>query len=92
MRVRATPKPYDLAGSQPDNQPRSVGAAHGDAALLERLKGEFLEMHGFSPTLPQAARLFHMSISECSRLFDELSRQGFLQRVPDGTFRRMPSE
>lgn len=58
-----------------------------DVALLERIKAEFREMRGFSPTATQAARLFDLPLSRCASLLDALTREGFVQRLPDGTYR-----
>jgi DNA-binding IclR family transcriptional regulator len=63
-----------------------------EARLLERIRGEFHEMRGFSPTLRQASRLFHIPVGQCARLLDVLMREGFLQQLPDGTYRVMSSE
>ena len=58
---------------------------------LERVRGEFVEMRGFSPTLQQAARLFHMAQDECSRVLTQLAGEGFIRRTPDGRYRLMNS-
>lgn len=58
--------------------------------LIERVRGEFTEMQGFSPTLDQAARLFSLSRDECHRVFMQLLREGFLGCSPDGRYRLNP--
>jgi DNA-binding IclR family transcriptional regulator len=58
--------------------------------LLDRVRGEFTEMQGFSPTLDQAARLFSLSRDECHRVFSQLLREGFLGCSPDGRYRLNP--
>jgi hypothetical protein len=58
--------------------------------LLERVRGEFTEMQGFSPTLDQAARLFSLSRDECHRVFTHLLREGFLGCSADGRYRLNP--
>ena len=63
-----------------------------EARLLERIRREFREMRGFSPTLRQASKLFHLSLAECARVLDLLVREGFLQQLPDGTYRLMLSD
>jgi DNA-binding IclR family transcriptional regulator len=63
-----------------------------EARLLDRIRGEFHEMRGFSPTLRQAAKLFHLPPAECARLLDLLMREGFLHQLPDGTYRVMSSD
>ena len=60
-------------------------APAGDA--VERIRGEFVEMRGFSPTLPQAARLFHLPQDECSRVLTVLLKEGFIRQTADGRYR-----
>ncbi len=55
--------------------------------LVERVRGEFSEMPGFSPTLEQAARLFSLSTDDCHRVFGRLLTEGFLARSADGRYR-----
>lgn len=54
---------------------------------IERVRGEFVEMRGFSPTLQQAARLFHLPQDECSRVLGTLLKEGFIRQTTDGRFR-----
>ena len=56
--------------------------------VTSRVRGEFVEMRGFSPTIEQAARLFDLSADECGRVLNSLEREGFLRRTPDGRYRR----
>ena len=64
---------------------RSLDYRRPDAAT--RVRGEFSEMRGFSPTIEQAARLFDLSMDECRRVLGSLEREGFLRRTPDGRYR-----
>jgi hypothetical protein len=57
------------------------------AAAIDRVRAEFREMRGFSPTLAQAARLFGFTADECSRVFTTLVRDGSLRVGPDGRYR-----
>ena len=66
---------------------RNVPSPASDA--LERVRGEFVEMRGFSPTLQQAARLFHLPQDECSRVLGTLLKEGFIRQTTDGRFRRI---
>jgi hypothetical protein len=66
------------------------GARRPARHLLDRVRGEFTEMQGFSPTLDQAARLFSLSRDECHRVFVQLLREGFLGCSPDGRYRLIP--
>ncbi len=54
---------------------------------IERVRGEFVEMRGFSPTLQQAARLFHLPQDECSRVLGALLKEGFIRQTTDGRYR-----
>ena len=55
--------------------------------VVTRVRGEFFEMRGFSPTVEQAARLFDLSMDECRGVLSSLEREGFLRRTPDGRYR-----
>jgi hypothetical protein len=55
-----------------------------------RVRCEFVEMRGFSPTIQQAARLFQINADECVQLLSRLVQEGFLRQTPDGRF-RLPS-
>ena len=57
------------------------------AEVVNRVRDEFVEMRGFSPTVAQAARLFDLSTEECDRVLSSLEREGFLRRTPDGRYR-----
>lgn len=68
---------------------RQASAASGE--VVDRVRGEFVEMRGFSPTVDQAARLFHINREECDRILAGLVDEGFLKRTPDGRY-RLPSQ
>jgi hypothetical protein len=55
--------------------------------ILDRVRDEFAEMRGFSPTLPQAARLFDLSLEDCDRVLSALLRDGSLKVGADGRYR-----
>jgi hypothetical protein len=74
------------AGKAPNAARRRLPARR----LIERVRGEFNEMQGFSPTLDQAARLFSLSREECNRVFAQLLREGFLGCSADGRYRLNP--
>src|SRR5688572_18022394 len=65
-----------------------VPAARTD--IEARVRCEFVEMRGFSPTVQQAARLFQINPDDCGRLLRRLVEEGFLRQTPDGRF-RLPS-
>lgn len=58
-----------------------------DAGLVARVRSEFLEMRGFSPTLTQAGRLFHLAVDECRQVLATLVNEGFLFEERDGRYR-----
>jgi hypothetical protein len=66
----------------------SASSVHRDVEA--RVRCEFVEMRGFSPTVQQAARLFQINPDECGRLLARLVQEGFLRQTPDGRF-RLPS-
>jgi DNA-binding IclR family transcriptional regulator len=59
----------------------------GNRHLVDRIRSEFGEMQGFSPTLQQAVRLFHLSESECYAVLVTLVEEGFLRESADGRYR-----
>ena len=58
-----------------------------DSSLVARVRSEFLEMRGLSPTLTQAARLFHLPPDECRHVLAGLVNEGFLHEERDGRYR-----
>ena len=66
---------------------RGVASPSPASEAIERVRGEFVEMRGFSPTLQQAARLFHLPQDECSRVLGTLLKEGFIRQTTDGRFR-----
>jgi hypothetical protein len=86
--VNPTHHPFDVP---PDHTPVRTTASV-NPAVLRRVKSEFEEMRGFSPTLLQAARLFDLSADECRRVLESLVDQGVLQTTPDGCYRLMSAE
>ena len=55
--------------------------------IAERVRSEFAEMRGLSPTLAQAARLFDLPRDECDRVLRLLVQEGSLRRGEDGRYR-----
>jgi hypothetical protein len=66
-------------------------SAPGRADVVDRIRCEFVEMRGFSPTVDQAARLFQVSRDECIRVLKKLVDEGFLRQTADGRY-RLPSQ
>ena len=67
---------------------RSLDARRPSAEVVDRVRGEFAEMRGFSPTVEQAARLFALTTEDCGRILRTLVQEGFLLCTPDGRYRR----
>jgi len=65
-----------------------VPRTEADGTLEARVRGEFREMPGFSPTLPQAVRLFQLPDDDCTRVLLRLVSEGFLCQTADGRYRR----
>jgi hypothetical protein len=63
-------------------------ATEGDthAQLLDRIRGEYLDMPGLKLTCPQAQRLWHLRGPECEALLGALIDAKFLERSADGRF------
>ena len=59
-----------------------------NAQLLDRIRGEYLEMPGLKLTLPQAQRLWHLRERECEGLLGALIDAKFLSRKSDGRYAR----
>jgi len=57
-------------------------------ALLHRIRGEFVEMPGLLLTPPQAARLWHLDVHLVTSLLGRLVESRFLDRRPNGVYRR----
>lgn len=69
---------------------RSASAPAPDA--VERVRNEFVEMRGFSPTLDQAARLFQLPRDVCATVLTRLAAEGFVSRTADGRYRLTSSQ
>ena len=54
--------------------------------LLQRVRGEFLEMPGLRLTEGQARRLWGLDAAQCAALLAELVEARFLLRTRDGAF------
>jgi hypothetical protein len=77
--LEVTPRPLSI---------RSLDYRRSAAAdIVNRVRGEFVEMRGFSPTMQQAARLFNLSLEECGRILSGLVDEGFLRYTADGRYR-----
>ena len=61
-----------------------------DQKFVERVRREFSDMRGLSPTLAQARRLFHLADQECYEIFAQLLQEGFLDFGADERYRLKP--
>jgi hypothetical protein len=53
--------------------------------LVDRVRGEFLEMPGLQLTPPQAQRLWGLDAAVCRYVIDALVEASFLRWTPSGT-------
>jgi len=53
-------------------------------AVVARVRGEYSEMPGLRLTCAQASRLWHMDVSACEMLLEQLVQEGFLRRTDKG--------
>jgi len=49
------------------------------AAVVDRVRGEFVEMPGLELTLAQAVRLWGLGADDCRSVLDSLADAGFLK-------------
>jgi len=59
--------------------------------LLDRIRGEFLEMPDLKITTSQACRLWNLKEPHCCEALDVLVGEGFLVRTLSGAFIALPS-
>ena len=59
--------------------------------LLQRVRGEYLEMPGLRLTLAQAARLWNLDCTTCRKVLHVLTHDGFLVQSDTGTYGRADS-
>jgi hypothetical protein len=53
-------------------------------SLVERVRGEFIEMPGLQLTVAQAARLWGLDVAACDNVIDALVQTAFLRRTHNG--------
>jgi len=56
--------------------------------LVDRVRGEFIEMPGLQLTMQQAARLWGMDIAACQHVIDVLVQSSFLRWTHTGKIAR----
>ena len=57
-------------------------------AMVQRIRGEYLEMPGLSLTERQAQRLWHLDPDVCRSLLNALVESGFLRQTTRGGYVR----
>jgi hypothetical protein len=62
--------------------------AHPFSDLLQRVRGEFVEMPGLRLTLAQAQRLWGLDRTVCENLLRTLVKARFLRETREGAFMR----
>lgn len=88
--VRRTTEPDPLNITHRPLAIRTLNYKRPATDVIARVRSEFVEMRGFSPTIEQAARLFDLSREECDIILAGLIQQGFLHRTADGRYRLVP--
>jgi hypothetical protein len=58
--------------------------------LAARIRGEYFEMPGLRLTLPEACRLWQISIADCVAILESLVQEQFLTRTHDGAYIAVP--
>jgi DNA-binding IclR family transcriptional regulator len=75
--------------NQPDLQ-NGADAPQLDS-VVARVRSEYSEMPGLQLTCAQAGRLWHMHVSTCEKLLEQLVREGFLCKTDKGTYIAAPT-
>lgn len=60
--------------------------------LVERVRGEYMEMPGLRLTLAQARRLWAIDEETCGQVLQRLADLHFLALSSDGKYRRLTAE
>ena len=55
-------------------------------SLVARIRGECLEMPGLQLTFAQACRLWQLDAPACEMLLEQLVRETFFRKTPDGAY------
>jgi hypothetical protein len=68
------------------SEPGMAARTGGGERILQRIRGEFLEMPGLRLTEAQARRLWALDAATSAAILAELVDSGFLYRTRDGAF------
>jgi hypothetical protein len=55
-------------------------------SLAVRIRGEYCEMPGLRLTVAQGCRLWQLDASTCEALLEQLVREAFLYKTPNGAY------
>jgi hypothetical protein len=55
-------------------------------SLVARVRGEYGEMPGLRLTVSQACRLWHVDVSTCEMVFEQLVREEFLYKTDKSAY------
>ncbi len=55
-------------------------------ALMARVRGEYREMPGLRLTVAQARRLWQLDVVLCTKVFDRLVSEGFVEQTNTGFY------
>ena len=55
-------------------------------SLAVRIRGEYCEMPGLRLTVAQGCRLWQLDAATCEALLEQLVREAFLYRTPNGAY------
>jgi hypothetical protein len=87
-RVDAT---FEVVGTGRHSRSWPAGERRDDAGrrrLVDRIRGEFLEMRGLALTARDAARLLGVPPAVCARILHTLITEGSLRLTQDGRYAR----
>lgn len=59
-----------------------------ETAQMARMRAEYVDMPGLNLSVPQAARLWGVSVGHAERLLSEMVDERFLERDTTGLYRR----
>jgi Nse1 non-SMC component of SMC5-6 complex len=60
-------------------------------SVVARVRGEYSEMPGLQLTCAQAGRLWHLHVSTCEKLLEQLVEEGFLCKTDKGKYVATPT-
>ena len=86
------PSKSDHATSIVDGLNVALSMAMSFAAVVDRVRADFMEMPGLELTVPQAVRLWTVGVDDCRFVIDALVDAGFLKWTTRRTIIRTGAE